>query len=53
MDVERFVSEQNIKRFRKLASAATAAADRTTLLALLAEEEAKVIGLGQARPISH
>ena len=53
MDTERFVSEQNIKRFRKLASVAIAAAEKRTMLALLAEEEAKFIELAQAQPTNH
>jgi hypothetical protein len=45
MDIERFVNDRNIERFKKLASAATTAAERKTLLGLLADEQAKFIEL--------
>ena len=41
MDMDRFVNEQNLARFRRLASATINSAERKMLLVLLAEEEAK------------
>jgi hypothetical protein len=49
MDMDRFVNDQNIERFRKLASASTNETDRRILLGLLAEENAKFIDLQTAR----
>jgi hypothetical protein len=49
MDMDRFVNDQNIERFRKLASASTNETDRRILLGLLAEENAKFIDLQKAR----
>jgi hypothetical protein len=40
MDMDRFVTEQNIERYRKLASGALTAPERRAILLLLAEEEA-------------
>ncbi len=45
MDLDRFVNQQNLERFRRLASEATTEAERSKLLALLADEEAKSIEL--------
>jgi len=39
--MDRFVSRENIKRYRKLVSASTDAAERLQIMKLLAEEEAK------------
>ena len=39
--MDRFVNRENIKRYRKLASASTDAAERLRIMKLLAEEEAK------------
>jgi hypothetical protein len=47
--MDRFVNDQNIERFRKLASASTSETDRKILLGLLAEENAKFIDLQKAR----
>jgi hypothetical protein len=43
MDMDRFITEQNMERYRRLASTATTDADKILLLVLLAEEEAKFI----------
>ena len=47
--MDRFISEQNIARYRKLASSATTEAERKRLLELLAEEEAKSIEMQKAK----
>jgi hypothetical protein len=47
--MDKFINDQNIKRFRKLASAATTATERKQLLDLLAEEHAKHLDLHSAR----
>ena len=47
--MDRFVNEQNIERYRKLASRDITAAERTRLLGLLADEKAKFIELQKAR----
>ena len=39
--MERFVSRENIKRYRHLASESTDAAERSRIMRLLADEEAK------------
>ncbi len=39
--MDRFVNRENIKRYRKLVSASTDAAERLRIMKLLAEEEAK------------
>ena len=39
--MDRFVNRENIKRYRRLASASTDAAERLRIMKLLAEEEAK------------
>jgi hypothetical protein len=39
--MDRFVSRENIRRYRKLASESTNAAERSQILKLLAEEAAK------------
>ena len=40
--MDRFVTRENIKRYRKLASASTDAIERSRIMKLLAEEEAKL-----------
>jgi len=40
--MDRFVTQENIKRYRKLASASTDAVERSRIMALLAEEETKL-----------
>jgi hypothetical protein len=49
LDTEKFVSEQNIDRYRKLADRAMTPGDRAKLLALLAEEETRLSELKKAR----
>jgi hypothetical protein len=49
MDMDRFVNEQNIERYRKLLSGTITASERTKLLYLLAEEMAKFIELQKVR----
>ncbi len=39
--MDSFVSRENIKRYRKLVSESTSAAERSRILSLLTEEEAK------------
>ena len=39
--MDKFVNRENIKRYRKLASASTDAAERLRIMKLLAEEEAQ------------
>jgi hypothetical protein len=46
--VERFIQRENIRNFRRRLEAATDEGQRKTLLALLAEEEAKAVRLAQA-----
>jgi hypothetical protein len=46
--VERFIQRENIRNFKKRLEAATDEGQRETLLALLAEEEAKAVRLAQA-----
>ncbi|MGA3303793.1 MAG: hypothetical protein ABSC72_10965 [Methylovirgula sp.] len=43
--MERFINSENLKRYRKLASEATTEAERSKLLALLAEEKVKFVEL--------
>ena len=43
MDMDKFLSDRNIERYRRLACAATIGAERTRLLGLMAEEEDKSI----------
>lgn len=45
VDLDRFVNDQNIERYRRLAEAAATEAERKIMLELLAEEEAKAIAL--------
>jgi hypothetical protein len=45
MNTERFVHDQNLQRFRRLASGATTEAERKGLFDLLAEEQVKFIEL--------
>jgi hypothetical protein len=52
MDMDRFVNDQNIERYRKLASASTNEAERKILLGLLAEENTKFKELQKARTAS-
>jgi len=40
--MDRFITRENIKRYRKLASEATDAVERSRIMKLLAEEEAKL-----------
>jgi len=49
MDVERFVNDQNIERFKKLANAATTEVERKILFSLLAKEQVKFIELQTIR----
>ena len=49
--MDRFFNNQNIERYRKLASESTSGAERKLLLTLLAEDKAKFIEL-QKRPRS-
>lgn len=50
MNIERFINDQNLERFRKLASGKTGVAERAQLLTLLADEQAKFIELQRCRP---
>ncbi|MGO9133747.1 MAG: hypothetical protein ACLP8A_06820 [Methylovirgula sp.] len=43
--MNRFIADENIRRYRQLANEATSEAERSKLLALLAEEEIKVAAL--------
>jgi hypothetical protein len=43
--MDRFINNENIRRYRQLASEATTEAQRSKLLALLAEEQAKLFDL--------
>jgi hypothetical protein len=43
MDVDRFINELNLERFRRLADAVTTTAERKVLLELLAEEKTKFV----------
>jgi hypothetical protein len=52
MDTERFVNDQNLERFKKLASAATTEAERKTLFGLLAKEQVKFIELQKIRTVA-
>lgn len=45
MNTEKFVHDQNLQRFRRLASGATTEAERKKLFDLLAEEQVKFIEL--------
>ena len=47
--VERFIQRENIRNFKKRLEAATDEGQRKTLLALLAEEEAKAVRLDKAQ----
>ena len=49
MDLDRFVNEQNIERFRRLAAGNVTNAERAMLLTLLAEEGVKATELQKAR----
>ncbi len=48
MDIDRFVNNQNLERFRRLANDATTEAERKILLDLLAKEQVKFIELQKA-----
>jgi len=43
MDKDRFVSDRNIEKYRRLACAATTGPERTQFLGLLADEEDKYV----------
>jgi hypothetical protein len=47
--MDRFVNDQNIARYRKLAANSTGGTERKILFDLLAEEKAKFIELQKAR----
>ena len=47
--MDRFINDENLERFRRLASATTSETERKILLGLLAQEEAKFIELQKAR----
>ena len=47
--IERFIQRENIRNFKKRLEAAADEAQRKTLLALLAEEEAKAVRLDKAQ----
>jgi hypothetical protein len=47
--MDRFVIGENLKRFQKLASRAVTEKEKSKLLALLGEEEAKFIELQRAK----
>ena len=47
--VERFIQRENIRNFKKRLEASTDEGQRKTLLALLAEEEAKAVRLDKAQ----
>jgi hypothetical protein len=51
MDRDRFVSDQIVERFRRLACAAIIDADRMRLLGLLADEEEKYVEFQKARTV--
>jgi hypothetical protein len=44
LDLERFISDRNVQRYRKLACAATTEAERGKLLGLLAEAKGRCFG---------
>jgi hypothetical protein len=46
MDKDRFTSDRNIERYRRLACAAVTGPERTDLLGLLAQEEDKYFDRG-------
>jgi hypothetical protein len=48
MDMNRFFSDRNIERYRRLACAATTGIERIRLLGLMAEEEDKYLELEKA-----
>ena len=49
MDMDRFVNEENLERFRRLASVSTTEPERKILFGLLADEQAKFLELHQGR----
>jgi hypothetical protein len=49
MDMDRFVSDQNLDRLRKLANVSTTKAEQKILFGLLAEEKTEFIELQKAR----
>jgi len=49
MDMDRFVSDQNLERLRKLANVSTTEAERKILFGLLAEVKTDFIELQKAR----
>ena len=44
LDLDRFLNQRNVERYRKLACAATTEAERQTLLVMLTEETVKCFG---------
>jgi hypothetical protein len=44
LNLDRFINDRNVERYRKLACAATTSAERKALLSLLAEEKVKCFG---------
>ena len=52
MDLDRFLNEQNIARYRKLFDASTDKDERAVILELLAEEVAKLKTAPQPKPVS-
>jgi len=58
MELDEFVCEHNLERFRRLANLSTSAAERQAILELLAEEVAKLKSVhkgpaGKARKVTH
>jgi hypothetical protein len=51
VDMDRFFSDRNIERYRRLACAATIGTERTRLLGLMAEEEDKYLYAEKLRQI--
>jgi hypothetical protein len=48
LDLDRFINDRNLDRYRKLARAATSKGERQALLGLLAEENVKCFRLENA-----
>jgi hypothetical protein len=44
LNLDRFISDRNVERYRRLACATTTTAEREALLSLLAEEKVKCFG---------
>ena len=51
MDMDRFVNEENLERFRRLASVSTTEPERKILFGLLADEQAKFFELQKSRTV--